>query len=181
MVTAEPHVLIEMKDEPDCRFVAAWLTSAATAQDLWSEALKDRDFEDQVLLLHIMGIPDLAAAALEMLGELEHRCLVAALELYADENGLGCIEFSLLVQLGFFIEVGGSYHVALPETVTRAKVEQAALNVLASAEDEGDGLEILRPERLLQTQPKAEAEQSRLRLIEMRRFDRRAAAEGSLH
>jgi hypothetical protein len=33
MLTAEPHVLIEMKD--DCRFVAAWLAKAAEAQDFW--------------------------------------------------------------------------------------------------------------------------------------------------
>jgi hypothetical protein len=26
MATANPHVLLEMTDEPDCRFVAAWLT-----------------------------------------------------------------------------------------------------------------------------------------------------------
>jgi hypothetical protein len=128
-----------------------------------------------------MGIPDLAAAALEMLRQLEHRCLVAAFDLYADENGCGCIERALLVRLGFFIEVNGGYDMAVPKAVTRAKVEQAALDVLLTAEDQGDGFEILEPERLPHTLPKAEAEQSRLRLMEMRHFGRGAPAEGSLH
>ena len=39
MVTANPNVLLEMSDEPDCRFVAAWLIKAAEAQALWSQAL----------------------------------------------------------------------------------------------------------------------------------------------
>src|SRR6266436_9357358 len=100
MATANPHVLLEMSDEPDCRFVAAWLTEAAEAQTLWSQALNNRRFADRVQLLYTDGIPDLAAAALEILGELEHHCHVAALDLYPDENGLFSIEFGLLVQLG---------------------------------------------------------------------------------
>ena len=92
MVTANPHVLLEMSDEPNCRFVAAWLIKAAEAQALWSQALDDHRFADHVLFLHADGIPDLAAAALEILGELEHQCHVAAHDLYSDENGLflGC-------------------------------------------------------------------------------------------
>ncbi len=34
MPMVNPHVLIEMTDEPDCRFVAAWLFRAAQAQSL---------------------------------------------------------------------------------------------------------------------------------------------------
>ena len=48
MVTANPNVLLEMSDEPDCRFVAAWLTKAAEAQTLWSQALNDHRFADHV-------------------------------------------------------------------------------------------------------------------------------------
>ena len=69
MVTANPNVLLEMSDEPDCRFVAAWLIKAAEAQALWSQALKDHRFADHVELLHVESISDLAAAALEILGE----------------------------------------------------------------------------------------------------------------
>jgi hypothetical protein len=32
MTTANPHVVVEMTDEPDCRFIASWLTKAADAQ-----------------------------------------------------------------------------------------------------------------------------------------------------
>jgi hypothetical protein len=210
-----PHVLIEMTDEADCRFVAAWLTKAAEAQAFWSEALKESDFAEQVMLLWVIGYPDLAAFALEIFGELEHRSLVAAPDLYADENGIFCIEFALLVQLGFFRraepafsspssirihrtrrvtttrncfhlhlvsdatgdEVGESYHIAIPGTMSLAAVKQAALDVLSTARDEGDGIEVLQPERLLRTLSKREAERSRTRLIEMRHFARASAAD----
>src|SRR5437879_6262483 len=102
MVTADSHVLLEMSDEPDCRFVAAWLTKVAEAQIAWIQALNDRRFADYIQLLLSDGTPDLEAAALEILGELEHHCHVAALDLYPDENGLFSLEFGLLVQLGLF-------------------------------------------------------------------------------
>jgi len=181
MPNADPYVLVEMTDEPNCRFVAAWLTKTAEAQDLWSEALKDPDFSHCVLLLHVMGIPDLAAFALEIVGELVHGRHVAAFDLFADENGVACNELTLLVRLGFFVEVGGSYHMALPETVTRAAVKQASLDLLSTAEEEDDGLEILKPERLLHTMAKTEAEQSRSRLIALHRFDEHAPADRSVH
>ena len=41
MDTENPHVLLEMSDEPDCRFVAAWLSKVAEAQTFWSQALQD--------------------------------------------------------------------------------------------------------------------------------------------
>ena len=118
MATDNPHVLLEMSDEPDCRFVAAWLTKVAEAQTLWSQALEDHRFADHVMLLHADGIPDLGAAALEILGEMEHHCHVAALGLYQDENGQFSREFGLLVQLGFFVVDGLSYWMTIPEGVT---------------------------------------------------------------
>ena len=214
MPRPNPHVLIEMTEEGDCRLVAAWLTKAAEAQAFWSEALKDPDFAEQVMLLWVIGYPDLGAFAVEIFGELQHQLRVAALDLYADENGIFCIEFALLVQLGFFgraepspsstrihrtrwvsstrscfhlhlvsdatgDEVGESYHIAIPGTVSLATVKQAALDVLSTAreEEEGDGVEVLQPERLLRTMSKLEAERSRTRLIEMRLFARTLAAD----
>lgn len=162
MPNADPYVLVEMTDEPNCRFVAAWLTKTAEAQDLWSEALKDPDFSHCVLLLHVMGIPDLAAFALEIVGELVHGRHVAAFDLFADENGVACNELTLLVRLGFFFEVAGSYHMPLPQSITQAAVTQAALDLLTTAEDEGD---YLKPERLLHTMAKTEADQLRSRLM----------------
>ena len=151
MVTANPHVLLEMSDEPDCRFVAAWLIKVAEAQALWSQALNDHRFADHVMLLHVDVIPDLAAAALEILGKLEHHCHVAALDLYSDQNGLFSREFGLLVQLGLFVVVGPSYWMAIPEVVTLTAVKQAAFDVLSTADDFGDGLEVVQPERQLHT------------------------------
>ena len=122
----------------------------------------------------------MAALVLEIFGELEHRLHVAAADLYADENGLFCTEFALLVRLGFFIEVGESYHMAIPGTMSLTAVKQAALGVLSTARNEGDGLDVLQPERLLHTVSSQEAERSRTWLIEMRRFDHRAPGDRTI-
>ena len=178
MVTANPHVLLEMSDEPDCRFVAAWLIKAAEAQALWSQALNDHRFADHVELLHVESIPDLAAAALEILGELEHHCHVAALDLYSDENGLFSLEFGLLVRLGLFVVVGPSYWMAIPEVITLTAVKRAAFDVLSTADDAGDGIEVVQPERQLHTLSASEAWRSRL--IMMRRFGAITGDHGSI-
>jgi len=170
MATANSHVLLEMSDEPDCRFVATWLTKTAEAQTLWSQALNDPRFADHVELLHSDVIPNLAAAALEVLGELEYNCHVAALDLYPDENGLFSREFGLLVQLGLFVVGGPSFWMAIPEELTLTAVKRAAFDLLSTARDSGDGIEVVQPERQLHTLSAMEAEAWRLRQIMMRRF-----------
>src|SRR5689334_21538523 len=97
MADTNVYVLLEMSDEPDCQFVAAWLIKAAEAQTLWSKILDSPDSARHVQLLYSDGIPDLAAAALEVLGELEHHLHVASLNLYPDDSGLFSCEFGLLV------------------------------------------------------------------------------------
>ncbi len=170
MAVANAHVLLEMSDEPDCRFVAAWLSKVAEAQTLWSEALSDRRFATHIQLLLADAIPDLAAAALEIFGELEHRCHAVALDLYQDEDGLFSLEFGLLVELGFFVVVGRSYWMAVPRMVTLTAVKKAAFDLLSTAADCGDGVEVVQPERQLHTLSAMEAEAWRLRQIMMRRF-----------
>ncbi len=130
----------------------------------------DGEFADHVGLLYADGIPDLAAFALTILGELEHRRHVVALDLYSDDIGLISYEFALMERLGFFIYGGQGYWMAVPKTITLAAVKRAALEVLSTAEDDGDGIELIWPERLLQTLSKMEAEALQSRLIALRRF-----------
>ena len=179
MTTANPHVLLEMSDEPDCRFVAAWLTKVAEAQTFWSQALDDHRFADHVHLLYADGIPDLAAAALEILGELEHHCHVAALDL--NSGDLLAREFGLLVQLGLFVVEGPSYWMAIPDKVTLAAVKMAAFDVLSTAVDSGDGIEVVQPERQLHTLSAIEADAWRSKLIRMRLFGSNTRHDGSIH
>jgi len=181
MTTANPHVLLEMSDEPNCRFVAAWLTKVAKAQTLWSQALNDHRFADHVHLLYADGIPDLAAAALEILGELEHHCHVAVLDLNSDENGLLAREFGLLVRLGLFVVDGSSYWMAIPEEVTLTAAKLAAFDVLSTAVDSGDGIEVVQPERQLHTLSAIEADAWRSKLIRMRLFGSNTRHDGSIH
>src|SRR4051812_48697874 len=63
MEIENPHVLLEMTDKPDCRFVADWLVKAAEAQTAWSKAFDDPLFKERTDPLNADGIPDLAASA----------------------------------------------------------------------------------------------------------------------
>jgi hypothetical protein len=174
------HVLIEMTSEPDCRFIGSWLMMVAEAQTYWSEALRDPDFEDRVDTLCGYCEPSLECAALEVLCALKQRQHVLAADLYEIEAGVFCIEFGIMVQLGFFAFTGRSYQTAVPETVTLESVQQAALNVISTASDVGDGVKAVQPERLLHTLPEMEAEAWRSRLIAMRRFNDEAPRDRAL-
>ena len=103
-------------------------------------------------------MPNLEFAALEILAALKqgHHVLAAALQ--EIETGVFSTEFGMLVQLDFFAPAGLGYRMTVPESITLKGVQQASLNVASTAEDDGDGLEIVQPERLLDTLPKAEAE-----------------------
>ena len=164
------HVLIEMTSEPDCRFIGSWLMKAAEAQAFWSEALRDPDFENRVNDLCAYCEPSLECAALEVFCALKQRNHVLAADLYEIEAGVFSVEFGMMVQLGFFAFNGQSYQITVPETVTLESVQQAALNLISTAKDVGVGVEAVRPERLLHTLSRTEAETWRSRLIAMRRF-----------
>jgi hypothetical protein len=170
MPHAGPHILVETTNKADCRFFATWLVKAAEAQEFWSQAMSDPDFADEVILLHIMSEPDLAAFALES------RHHVAVLDLYADEMGLFCIELTMMVQLGFFVWVGGRYQMAVPEKITFATVKQAAFDLSSTVSDWGD-VEIIEPECLLHLLSREDAETWRSRLIEMRHFNASAPSD----
>lgn len=165
------HVVIEMTNEPDCRFIGSWLMKAAEAQTLWSEALRDREFDNQVSDLCAFCEPSLECAALDVLCESKRREHVLATDLNAIEPDCFGFEFGMMVQLGFFAFSGRSYRLTVPETVTLENVQQAALNLVATASDVGDGVEVIQPERLLHTLRKTEAEAWRSRLIAMRGFN----------
>jgi hypothetical protein len=166
-----PHVLIEMTNEPDCHFIGSWLIKVAEAQAFWSEALRDPEFEDRVLTLCGYCEPNLECAALEILCELNRRAHVLATDLKRIVPDDLSFEFGMMVQLGLFAFNGRSYQITVPETVTLESVQQAALKLLATAKDVGDGAEAVQPERLLHTLPETEAEAWRSRLIAMRRFN----------
>ena len=89
-------------------------------------------------------------------------------------------EFGMMVQLGFFGFNGRSYELTVPEIITLESVQQAALNLMATATDLGDGLEVVQPERLLHTLPETEAKAWRSRLIAMRRFNADAPRDRTL-
>jgi hypothetical protein len=180
MLTIDPHVLIEMTDEPDCHFIGSWLIKVAEAQAFWSEALRDPDFYDRVVTLCEYCEPDLECAALEILFELKRRAHVLATDLKRIVPESLTFEFGMMVQLGFFAFNGRSYQITVPQTVTLENVQRAALNLLATATDVGDGVEAVQPECLLHTLPERVAEAWRSRLIAMRRFKSDAPRDGTV-
>jgi hypothetical protein len=167
-------VLIGMTSEPDCRFIGSWLMKVAEAQTYWSESLRDPNFENRVMDLCAYCEPNLESAALEVLRALNRWQHVLAADLYEIEAGSFCFEFGVMVQLGLFTFTGRSYQITIPEIVTLNSVRQAAFTLLSTASDVGDDVEVVQPEHLLHTLPKAEAEESRSRLIAMRRFNANA-------
>ena len=112
------HVLIEMTNERDCRFIGSWLIKAAEAQSFWTQALRDPDFDNRVADLCAFCVPSLECAALEILCALKQRNHVLAADLYEIEAGVFSVEFGIMVQLGFFAFNGRSYQIAVAETVT---------------------------------------------------------------
>jgi hypothetical protein len=166
-----PHVLIEMTNEPDCRFIGSWLIKVAEAQAFWSEALRDPEFEDRVLTLCGYCEPNLECAALEILCELNRRAHVLATDLKRLVPDDLSFEFGMMVQVSLFAFNGRSYQITVPETVTLESVQLAAFKLLATAKDVGDGMEAVQLERLLHTLHETEAEAWRSRLIGMRGFN----------
>jgi hypothetical protein len=169
MLTTNPHVLIEMTGEPDCRMVASWLIGAAEAQTFWSEALRDPYFKSWVFAMCDWATPHLECAALEILSALKQQDHVLSVDLDECESGIFSTEFAMMVHLGFFAHAGLSYQMTVPDSVTLESVQQAALRVTSTAKDVR-GLLIIWPERVLHTVPQTQAEAWRSSRIQMRRF-----------
>jgi hypothetical protein len=176
MPTDNPHVVIEMADKADCRFVADWLIKVDEAEKAWRNAWGDPLFAERIIELTWEGIPSLEARALELLGELQHAHQVAVLDLYPNDDVSLNREFPLLVQLGFFVVTGESYWMTVPGEITVASVKEAALDLMRTKDmgEDGDRDEderFIQPERLLRTHSAREAQALRSRLMAMRRFE----------
>jgi hypothetical protein len=163
------HVLIEMTNEPDCRLVGSWLIKAAEAQTFWLQALRDSSFRECVRLLSAYTEPDLECAALLILGKLEQEHQIVAIDVDGEESDLG-IQLAMMAHLGFFVRAYQSYRLAIPESVTLERVQQAALRVMSTAKDLGFG-PVVEPELLLHTVPGTEAEAWRSWIVQKRRLN----------
>jgi hypothetical protein len=159
--------LIELSRELDCRSIGSWLLKAAEAQAFWLQALRNPFFRQSVLPLVGSEEPDFECAALYILGELERRSFVIALDVDGVESGDPSVEFAMMVHLGFFVPSGQSYRVTVPETASLEKVQEAALRLASTATNLNFGPEA-KPQALLHTVPQAEAEAWRSWILQMR-------------
>jgi hypothetical protein len=124
-------------------------------------------FRQSVLPLVGSEEPDFECAALYILGELERRSFVIALDVDGVESGDPSVEFAMMVHLGFFVRSNQSYRVTVPETASLGKVQEAALRLTSTATDSNFGPEA-KPQALLHTVPQAEAEAWRSWVLQMR-------------
>ncbi|MDI3565402.1 hypothetical protein [Bradyrhizobium sp. Arg816] len=133
MRTNDSQILIEMPGVCDCDFVGSWLLKVAQAQSLWSEELHDRVFQTSASTLSRWFDP-FQRAALEVLSAALFSSYEEDPFLVVDFDATGAFitAFAMMVQLGFFVSDGGSYRLAIPESITVRKVKLAASKVASS-------------------------------------------------
>ena len=152
-----PCILVEGPRWADAAFYGKWLLAAAKANALWEKAIKDPSFEKQVNRLMVAYIPEFSISATVLLSYLEKN--FASLVVRLDDE-MGVEEFTMMVEMGFFVLTGQRYQMVIPTRLTIGKVKRAALK-LAQTEDEEY---YLHPEYLVVTMPYAEAKAWQVRL-----------------
>jgi len=168
--TTEKFIVMEMPPQPNCcDFFGAWLLKAVKAQHFWFQALMDEPFTATFPETKLLANPRLEPAALAAVSALRpdhdrtfhgyNPNYMLAVDLDCESGGF-VTEFAILVQLGFFIVVDGRYQMRVPKTVILESVQLALLKI-ASTQKQG---EKARPQRMLHTMPKAEAEAMALQL-----------------
>ena len=159
--------LVEGPRFADCRFKAAWLSSAANLQAHWLEAVKDDDFRRQITRVLLSCVPDFEEAAFMLLVELgkEKVSFIVDLEDWRAQ------EFAMMERLGFFDRTGERYQMTIPSNLSIRQVKKAALAVEATEDDEY----FLRLDQLIVTIPISEAKNWQQRLHEMDQGEREVA------
>jgi hypothetical protein len=144
----DPHILIGMADESDCRLIGSWLLKVAEAQGFWSQMQDCPPFENSEAALCWWDYPSLECAALEALSALKQTnwWLLDSGETSHDLAFYG-FEFAVMIQLGFFVLADQTYQMTVPESVTFEQVQRAALEVAATKAYRV----IVQPERMLRT------------------------------
>lgn len=164
------HILIDMADELDCRFIGSWFVKAADAQLLWLEIAESSPVRESVQELSWEAEPVLDRAASFIFGALERHERVFAFESDGLSGDQWNFELAMLILLGFFELTGQSYRLTLPDIINIGKVREAASRVLYTVADDGLGPAV-KPERLLHTLPTTEAEAWRSSIIQLRHLN----------
>src|SRR6266436_1489958 len=99
------HVLIEMTGRPNSRVMPAWFIKGAEAQALWSQALRDPEFEAATSVIwELSAQPNFECTALETVTALRQQDppfngyamhFVLAVDLDEWESGIFGVEFAM--------------------------------------------------------------------------------------
>jgi hypothetical protein len=158
-------VLVEGPKWGDAEFYGNWLLAAAKAETLWNEASDDPDFAKQVDRLSVATIPHFGIAATVFLMRLKDHLVSFVISF---NEGDGVDEFVMMVEMGFFVCSGQSYHMAIPRELSLAKVKAAALIYAQSEDDEYN----LHPELVVSSMPLDEALRCQIRHLAIFHFRR---------
>ncbi len=146
----ERCILVEGPRWGDAAFYGKWLIAAAKANALWEKAIKDHNFQQEIERLMWFYIPDFGICATILITYL--RRSLASVRVYLRD--WEAEEFTIMLELGFFVKTGERYQMAIPSGLTLEEVKKAALK-LARTEDEEN---ILHPEYFVASMPHPEAE-----------------------
>src|SRR3974390_2502675 len=102
----ERCALIEGPRWADTEFYGNWLLAAAKANELWTEALKNRRFSKRIDRLIAYEVPDFSIGATLMLSRLEQN--LASFVVSVNEESVPQ-EFAMMIELGFFSLTGQRY------------------------------------------------------------------------
>jgi hypothetical protein len=158
----EPFILVEGPRWADAEFYGNWLLTAMKAEALWKKALEDNRFKDQIDLLTVIYRPQFDRSASLFLFQLKENLVSFTIPIHS-EYWMELDQFTLMVEMGFFVRADGRYQMVIPANLNIDVVQSGALR-LAATEDE-DGLH--HPEYLVATMPYAQAEKWQARLRDM--------------
>jgi len=135
----DPCVVITGTEWREPSFFWRWLQSAAEAETFWKTLLQDRAFKYLVRLVIVWRMPDFGLAGIKFMTRIKEEPSFV-LSLYSDLGE----EFAMMTRMGFFVNSGQVYNMAIPETLTAGKVKMSVLD-LATTEDRRM---ILRPQSI---------------------------------
>jgi hypothetical protein len=116
-----PCILVEGPPWGDAEFYGKWLLAAAKAESFWKEAYADRDFQKLIDRVCVCRIPDLGIAAAAMIMRLWENLTTFVLDADSEDGE----DFTMMTEIGFFVQKDPIYQMTLPSSLTSEKVRAA--------------------------------------------------------
>ena len=162
------RALIEGPSTRDIDFAAAWLIAVVGARESFGECSKDARFRGLLDYLQVRSCIEFHSSAMDFIG----RWLQGegAFEFEVPRHYVRGVTFTVMNALGFFTLTGQRYQMTIPANITQEDIRRA-VHRLSQIHD-GNGC--IYPEHLVVSMEPQEAEESAVRLRDMREDERLA-------